>query len=406
MSEKKDLSRRCFLVTAGAVGAGSFAAVSGVFAQSTEPGARQPESGRVPTRSFGKTGIEVSSLALGGMFDIPSNQLLLRQALKWGVTYWDTADCYEGGNSELGIGQFFQKNPEARKQVFLVTKSDARDPGGMTMLLERSLERMNTDCIDLYFIHGLRNIKEIDNDTKVWAEKMKKAGKIKLFGFATHSNMEDNMLAAARLGWIDGIMTSYNFRIMRSDKMKSAVEACVKAGIGLTAMKTQGGGSVSTESEAELELAGRFIRQGFTDKQAKLMAVWQNPDIASICSQMPNLTVLMSNIAASLNKTRLSSEDLKLMNRFAMETSSSYCAGCANLCESAVDGGAPICDVMRYLMYYHSYGDRDRARTLFAGLSKTQKERLSSLDFTSAEKMCPQKLHIGRFMKEAVSLLA
>lgn len=121
---------------------------------------------------------------------------------------------------------------------------------------------------------------------------------------------------------------------------------------------------MSTESEAELELAGRFIRQGFTDKQAKLMAVWQNPDIASICSQMPNLTVLMSNIAASLNKTRLSSEDLKLMNRFAMETSSSYCAGCANLCESAVDGGAPICDVMRYLMYYHSYGDRDRARTL------------------------------------------
>lgn len=49
----------------------------------------------VPKRPFGKTGDKVSILGLGGMFDIPSNQLLLKQSIKWGVTYWDTADMQE-----------------------------------------------------------------------------------------------------------------------------------------------------------------------------------------------------------------------------------------------------------------------------------------------------------------------
>ncbi len=146
-------------------------------------------------------------------------------------------------------------------------------------------------------------------DTKTWAEKAKSAGKIRFFGFSTHSNMEECMLAAAGLGWIDGIMMTYNYRLMHTDRMKRAVDACIKAGIGMTAMKTQGGGSIKTDTDTELEMAGQFLQKGFTDAQAKLMAVWQNPNIASICSQMPNMTILMSNVAAAVGKTQLSSND-------------------------------------------------------------------------------------------------
>ena len=66
---------------------------------------------RVATRPFGKTGAEVSILSLGGMFDIPNNQLLLKQAVRWGVTYWDTANSYMGGRSEEGIGDYFTSYP-------------------------------------------------------------------------------------------------------------------------------------------------------------------------------------------------------------------------------------------------------------------------------------------------------
>ncbi len=407
MEDRKELSRRRFLKTVGALGTGSFLAATDMGgAAPLDPDTKTAGPSRVPRRPFGKTGVEVSCLALGGMFDIPSNQLLMRQALNWGVSYWDTADCYEGGKSEAGIGQFFGKYPEARKEVFLVSKSDSRDPEGMTKLLQRSLERMKTDYVDLYFIHGMKKIGEIKAETKAWAEKAKAEGKIRFFGFSTHSNMEELLPAAARLGWIDGVMLTYNFRLMHTDKMKAAVDACVKAGIGLTAMKTQGGGSVSAESETELRMAGRFLKLGFTDKQAKLKAVWENPHIASICSQMPNLTILSSNVAAAMNRTKLSETDLDLLRRYAGETASSYCAGCSDLCESCTGDGVPIRDVMRYLMYYRSYGDRDLARRLFAELAPETRQSLLTLDFSAAEKRCPQRLRIGRLMREAVSLLA
>jgi uncharacterized protein len=408
MPKEKHLSRRDFLLTAGMVGAGSLLGATAVFAQgvveSVGPGQDLKDSS-VPLRPFGRTGVSVSSLSLGGIFEIPSNQLVLRQALKWGVTYWDTAYSYGGGKSELGIGQFLSKYPEARKKLFVVSKSDARSPAGITKHLTESLERLKTDYVDLYFLHGLKDVDPLNREIKAWAEKTKTDGKIKLFGFSTHSNMEDSMLAAAKLGWIDGIMMTYNFRLMQSDKMKSAVDACVKAGIGLTAMKTQGGASVSMESETELQMAGRFLKQGFTDKQAKLKAVWENPNIASICSQMPNLTILMSNIAAAMNQTRLSAEDLRLFDRFACETASSYCAGCATICESAFAGAPPIREVLRCLMYFHSYGEKDRARELFAGLPAAVRKDLPQCDFSTAERKCPQGLPIGKLMKEATVLL-
>ncbi|MCE5334255.1 MAG: aldo/keto reductase [Desulfobacteraceae bacterium] len=407
MSDGKDYSRRDFFRLAGLAGAGSAALLSpriSTAAEGEDEKAARPDE--IPVRPFGKTGVKVSCLSLGGMFDIPSNQLLLRQALKWGVTYWDTADCYEGGNSELGIGQFLKKYPENREKIFLVSKSDRRDPKGMTELLERSLRKMNTNHVDLYFIHGMTGIGEINKETKAWAEKAKAQGKIRFFGFSAHSNMEELMTKAAGLGWIDGIMVTYNYRIMRSDKMREAVEACSKAGIGITAMKTQGGGQVSMESETELQMAGRFVKAGFTDAQAKLKAVWEEPNIASICSQMPNMTILMSNIAAALNRTKLTAEDIRLLDRYAEETATGYCAGCRNICESALAGDVPVGDIMRFLMYHNSYGDVDRARACFAEIPRQVREGLLSVDYTRAEILCPQRLPIAKLIDRAVSVLA
>lgn len=405
MADKGKVSRRDFLKLAGLAGTGSILLPGSALAASAE-GEKAPQASEVPTRPFGKTGVNVSMLALGTMFDIPSNQLLLRQALKWGVTYWDTADCYEGGNSEIGIGTFLTKNPDARKKIFLVTKSDKRDPKGLTDLLDRSLKRMKTDYVDLYFVHGIDSLKEINNDTKAWAEKAKSQGKIKFFGFSAHSNMEDLMLGAAKLGWIDGIMISYNFRLMRTQKMRSAVEACTKAGIGLTAMKTQGGGQISGATDADLEMGGRFMKQGFTDCQAKIKAVWEAPNIASVCSQMPSMSVLTSNIAAALNQTKLSAADLEFMDQYAEATAHTYCAGCTSICQPAVAGNIPVGNIMRYLMYHNSYGDIERAKTLFSEIPPEVRDGLLTADYSRAESLCPQRLKIANLIGHAVSVLS
>jgi predicted aldo/keto reductase-like oxidoreductase len=359
----------------------------------------------IPKRKLGKTGVEVSLLSLGGMFDTINNQLLLRQAFRWGVTYWDTAEAYGNGLSEEGFGRFFSRYPEARKEIFLVTKSRGT-PEKLTESLDKSLKRLRTAYVDLFFVHGLADFNDMGEPVRQWALQMKKAGKMKLFGFSTHTNMEDCLLAAAKSNWIDGVMFTYNFRLMNTQKMKDALAACINTGIGLVAMKTQGGGQVKAETEAELKMVGKFLERGFTDKQAKLKAVWENPNIASICSQMPNLTILATNVAASRDLKALAASDLGLLNRFALETRSSYCAGCGRICQTAVGGTVPVSDVMRCLMYYRDYGDRGLAREVYAGLLQETRVQLTEVDYSKAERVCPQGLAIGELMREASRVLA
>ena len=360
----------------------------------------------MPRRSFGRSGINVSTLSLGGMFDILNNRLMLAKALEWGIDYWDTAEGYGGGRSEEGIGRWFARNPDTRKRVFLVTKLSRRRGTDFTPRLEACLKRLHTDYIDLLFVHGIRGIDEMTPDLESWSRAMKKAGKLRLFGFSTHSNMEDCLEGAARLPWIDGIMFTYNFRLMHEPRMKAAVDACYRAGIGLTAMKTQGGGPVKSDSESEIEMAGRFMKKGFTHHQAKLMAVWEDKRIASICSQMPNLTIMATNAAAAVDQTRLSQSDRALLAQYADETCSDYCAGCGRLCSEVLGKKVPINDVMRCLMYAHSYQDLMLARSTFEMLPAQTRALLAQLDFSEAQRLCPRNLPIERMMQEATKLLA
>ncbi|MBW1898849.1 MAG: aldo/keto reductase [Deltaproteobacteria bacterium] len=411
-TEKKN-SRRTFLKTVGAIGAGSmFASMAPLARASEKDGSKNNNPVTIPTRPFGKTGENVSVLSLGGVLNM-SDQLIFRQAFKMGVTYWDTADGYGWGKNEKAIGKYFAKFPEDRKQVFLVTKGATSDPEELTEKLNTSLQRMNTSYVDMYFIHYVKDVKdELTNGVRAWAEKAKAAGKIRFFGFSAHKNMENSLLEAAKLGWIDGIMMSYNYRLMVKDEMKRAVDACVKAGIGLTAMKTQAAftanlyASIGSETDHALKMTERFLKKGYTAEQAKLKVVWENPKISSICSAMPNMTILQANAAAALNKKTLSFHDKQLLYQYAGQTSSGYCAGCANICESAVGFRVPISDILRYSMYNNSYGDRDTARRLFKALPEDSKGNILKTDYSKAEAFCPQKIQIGKVMKEAHDALS
>ncbi|MBW1815141.1 MAG: aldo/keto reductase [Deltaproteobacteria bacterium] len=182
----KTIDRRSFIKTLGKAGIGSLLAVTGTRESTALTSVNQfAEEKRVPTRPFGKTGIQVAMLGFGCSQDLNSKHLLLKQAIKMGVTYWDTAHTYN--NSEEAIGNYFKKYPKDRKKVFLVTKSRSSDPARMTRSLETSLQRMRCDYVDMFFVHSVSDVKEeLTKATKVWAEKEKKKGRIRLFGFSTH----------------------------------------------------------------------------------------------------------------------------------------------------------------------------------------------------------------------------
>jgi predicted aldo/keto reductase-like oxidoreductase len=405
MKDKNNkIDRRDFLKTVGAAGVGSVLAPANAKA---DPNAadktEETKFPQVPKRMLGKTGVEVPVLALGMIFNVADRQIVLRKAIEWGITYWDTADCYVGGNSELGIGKFLKANPDKRKDLFIVSKSDDRAPADIQKLLERSLKRMETDYVDLYFIHGLEGPDELTEELKAWVAKTKESKKIRFFGFSTHGNMAESLTAAAKAGWVDAIMTTYNFREMQDGKMQAAVEACHKAGVGLVAMKTQ---AQEVKTEEDKRLTEHFLKRGFTEGQAKIKAVLEDKRISSACTSRGNLAHLYENVAAVLDKTELTQADRELFRQYAQDTCSGYCAGCSNICGLAVPEVPHINNIMRYLMYYNSYGERQDARELFAKIPQNVRDKLLSVDYSRAEACCPQHLPIGRLMSEAVRKLA
>jgi predicted aldo/keto reductase-like oxidoreductase len=443
---KWKIDRRAFLKISGLQGASL--AFSAGLTRSTMA-AEAPAGAAVrqmPTRVLGKTGAAVSILGMGGSIDTAGYLTLLRVALNMGINFWDSANSYGNGKNEQVIGEFFTKYPEERKKVFQVTKaSRVTDPDRMSRQLDLSLERMQTDYIDLYFMHMLQNPDLLTQEIKSWAERKKKEGKIKFFGFSCHGNMAGMLIHASTLGWVDAVMASYNYQLMNDDGMKRAVDACAGANIGLIAMKTQGqrsmglppgdsrgrgGGGPPGSGEGSLEedrlqsgappsgtqaraegedvmefsALSHFMDRGYSPEQAKLKAVWEDERIAVCLSEMTNLTMLKDNVAAAADGVKLTEKDRKMLGILADSSRGLYCNGCMQ-CLSHMGDACGIPDVLRYLMYYSSYGKRDEARRLFRQMPETVRNTLSTRDYSRAQEACPNRIDIDRAVKEAVRLL-
>jgi predicted aldo/keto reductase-like oxidoreductase len=116
---------------------------------------------------------------------------------------------------------------------------------------------------------------------------------------------------------------------------------------------------------------------------------------------------ISTNASAVIDRKKLTRSERDILNRYALANCSSYCAGCSEICDYAMPEAAPyISDIMRYLMYYNSYNEKEMARGLFAEIPAPVRRRLTRLDYRAAEKRCPQGLMIGSLIAEAVQKLA
>ena len=148
------------------------------------------------------------------------------------------------------------------------------------------------------------------------------------------------------------------------------------------------------------------MQQGLTAEQARIKAVLQDERISCACVGCDSVGTLTSNIAAALDEKKLSEADFDVLKKYAQATCSGYCAGCAHICDSALTDMSYTSDIMRFLMYHNSYGDRETARQLFQQIPSTVRNRLLNIDYSAAEARCPQHLPIGKFIAEAVAKLA
>jgi len=400
MNDRK-LSRRQMLKVASLSTLAGGLLPRGLSAAESAAGAAADASlPHVPRRVLGKTKQTIPILLQGGSMKFDQTfDPRFAECVRFGVNYFDMADCYAGGTSETALGSFLEKTGK-RKEIWITTKSCNHEPEGLERILQQSLERMKTDHVDLMFLHGLKDEAKLSPEMAAMADKLKKQGKIRFFGFSCHNrNVAELLAKAATLPWIDAIMFKYNFREYGNKELNAAMDACHKADIGLIAMKTQGS-AVSFE-----EAVQRFEGSKFTRHQAVLKAVWADERIAAAVSEMDTLEKVKQNVAAALDKSSLDLADFRALENYAEATRHLYCAGCEHICGAALPEGIRVGTTLRYLMYHDTYERPEVARDLFHALPEPARA-FAELDFAAAEALCPNHVAIGQHMRRAAQVLA
>ena len=154
----------------------------------------------IPTRPLGSTGERVSIIALGG-WDSVANKTdqesikMMHEALDEGVFFWENAWEYHDGRAEAVMGKALAESGK-RDQVFLMSKTCARDYKGAKQHLEDTLRRFKTDHLDLWQFHSIQYqgdtdlVYDEDNGGLKAAMEAKKEGKVRFIGFTGHMHPE------------------------------------------------------------------------------------------------------------------------------------------------------------------------------------------------------------------------
>ncbi|MBI4877095.1 MAG: aldo/keto reductase [Acidobacteria bacterium] len=160
-----------------------------VFSGLAAPRPAKPKAGGIPTRLLGRTGEKLTIIGEGGarfhLVPFEEGKAVVRRAYELGINYFDMARSYSEGNAEDVYGAVI---PAFRKEIFLTTKSGQRTRKGAEAELETSLKRMKTDHVDLWQMHGVAKMQDVERifgpGGAIEAfEGAKKTGKCRYIGY-------------------------------------------------------------------------------------------------------------------------------------------------------------------------------------------------------------------------------
>ena len=212
----------------------------------------------MPQRTLGSTGEKVSAIGLGGWhIALPKIEekvgiKIVHAAIERGITFMDNSWDYNNGMSEVRMGKALSGGK--RQQVFLMTKIDGRTRKEAAKQIEQSLQRLQTDCIDLVQHH---EILRFEDPNRIFDEEgaqaamleAQKAGKLRYIGFTGHKDPRIHlyMLEVAKENGFrfDAVQMPLNVMDAHFRSFsKLVVPELVKEGIGVLAMKTMANGVI------------------------------------------------------------------------------------------------------------------------------------------------------------------
>jgi len=207
--------------------------------------AREETPGKLERRALGRTGRMLSVIGFGGIVVMNASPeeaaQRVRQAVEAGVNYFDVAPSY--GNAEERLGPALAP---FRKEVFLACKTAQLQGVAATAELEQSLRRLQTDHFDLYQLHAVTTLEEVDTilgpgGAMEAFTAAQKAGKVRHLGFSAHS-VEAATALMDRFAF-DTILFPFNFGTWHAGQFGAQVLAKAHdQGMGLLALKAMAKG--------------------------------------------------------------------------------------------------------------------------------------------------------------------
>jgi hypothetical protein len=366
MSADGRATRREFFA-AGLGGVASAAALAGC-ARSAPSGDTAARTGRATVRTLGRTGLMLPVVSIGSPFE-PS---LASAALDAGLRYIHTSSEYASQNHERMLARVLRGRP---RESFAIGSSpdlpyrlrgDAPsedlgtgvDPAFIAPSIEGNLERLGLAHLDIYYLASINDPATVLHAPYMKAfEALKRVGKIRFTGIATHRNEPAVIRAAVKSGFWDVVLTAYNFRQSHREEVRAAIAEAAAAGVGVLAMKTQAG------------VYWDPFRLRKINMKAALKWVLHDEHVCSTVPAFANHDELNEDLAVMKDLALTPDEERDLRFGGLLGHSGLYCQQCAR-CVDQCPAQVNVPRLMRSYMYAVGYDDPQKARRALGGWTR------------------------------------
>jgi hypothetical protein len=301
------------------------------------------------------------SLGSGRIRDIDVPRALFER----GVTYVDTAPDYADAGSEKLLGEAMRGH---RDKMFVATKfcrptghlpNDTPVPE-IIAEVEKSLQRLQTDHVDLIHIHSCDRVERLmaPNIHEAF-DRLKEQGKARFLGVSTHTpNLEEVANTAIDSGRFDVMMLAYHFGMWPT--FGHILEKAKRHDVGIVAMKTLKGAKHTNLSE--------FRREAGAYSQSAFRWVLSNPNVSCLVISFSKPEHVDEYLAAS--GTVVTPHDVARLEKYDRLIAGDYCQPHCGECLDSCPENLPINDVLRYRMYAKEYDWASEGRSKYALLAK------------------------------------
>ena len=372
-------------------------------------------------RKFGGLNWEVSALGFGAMrlpiIGKDSSKINEKHAIKMirysidnGVNYLDTAYVYHRGNSEVTVGKALKDG--YREKIRLATKMPVRlveKQEDLDAFFNTHLERLQTDYIDFYLLHGMRESRwaQVDEfDILGWAEEKLDEGKIHYLGFSFHDNFQ---LFKEIIDAHDWTFCQIQLNYMDSEYQAGldGLRYAADKGLAVVVMEPIKGGKLAVTPPKEVMEIWDRAENKRTPAEWALQWVWNQSEVSLALSGMSELKHVEENVmyAERSGPGILTDDELALYeevkdayNRlgFVGCTACQYCMPCPE--------GVDIPTILGYYNEYHLSGGSEQVKTKYWENIGVDNHASVCIACGNCEDKCPQQLPIRKFMNEVVRI--